>query len=429
MRRIPDGERLLAFSVDSNVFWILVGNIVYAGSQWGLLVILAKFGSPEMVGQFVLGLAICTPIFVLTSLKLRVAQATDARNEYQFEDYLALRLLSTLGAMVVLAVVLLWSPYQGKVALVVLLVALAKALESISDVIYGVFQKQERLDKMAISMVTRGAGSVLVLGIAIYFFQDLVLSLLVLVMWWAIVLVGYDGPACRRILERYWGGGQRFVPRWNWIILRSLFWLSLPLGVEVMLNSLSIYIPRYYVELQLGEAALGYFGAIAQLPLAGIIFVNSIGQAGTARLAKYHVEDRDTFNASLVKLVAVSLLLGLLGVIVCILIGRELLAVLYRPDYAEYSDLLVWLMLAAGMSYVVGALRFGLSAARIFRAQVLISALASLGTLVGCHYLVPRYGLIGGAYGWIAGTLVALVTATAVLSLYLRRDSDTEERV
>ncbi len=52
-----------------------------------------------MVGQFALGLAIAAPVVMFTNLQLRGVLATDARNEYRFGDYLALRLCATLLAM------------------------------------------------------------------------------------------------------------------------------------------------------------------------------------------------------------------------------------------------------------------------------------------------------------------------------------------
>ena len=50
-------ERL---SLRTNFSWMIVGNVVYAGCQWGMLSMMAKLGTPTMVGQFVLALAIST---------------------------------------------------------------------------------------------------------------------------------------------------------------------------------------------------------------------------------------------------------------------------------------------------------------------------------------------------------------------------------
>ena len=45
-------------SMKANFSWTLAGNVAYAACQWAMLVVLAKLGTPEKVGQFVLGLAV-----------------------------------------------------------------------------------------------------------------------------------------------------------------------------------------------------------------------------------------------------------------------------------------------------------------------------------------------------------------------------------
>src|SRR5262249_21571016 len=66
----------------SNFSWSLVSNIVYAGCQWGMLLVTPRLGSPEMLGQFALALAVTPPALAFGNLKARGVQASDARREY-----------------------------------------------------------------------------------------------------------------------------------------------------------------------------------------------------------------------------------------------------------------------------------------------------------------------------------------------------------
>ena len=120
-------------SLRSNFSWTFAGNVVYAGCQWGMLMVLAKLGSPERVGQFALGLALTAPVIMLTNLQLRAIQATDARREYRFGHYLALRLATTALSLLVIAGIA--CGYRLETALVILAVGLSKAFESLSDVV------------------------------------------------------------------------------------------------------------------------------------------------------------------------------------------------------------------------------------------------------------------------------------------------------
>jgi O-antigen/teichoic acid export membrane protein len=74
-------------SLINNFSWALAGNVVYAGCQWGMLMVLAKLGSTEMVGRFALGLAITAPVITFVKFDLRAIQATDIQGIYSFRDY------------------------------------------------------------------------------------------------------------------------------------------------------------------------------------------------------------------------------------------------------------------------------------------------------------------------------------------------------
>ena len=71
----------------ANFSWTLAGNVFYGACQWGMLSALAKLGNASIVGEFTLGLAISSPIFVFTNLQLRSVQATDTQLECRFADY------------------------------------------------------------------------------------------------------------------------------------------------------------------------------------------------------------------------------------------------------------------------------------------------------------------------------------------------------
>src|SRR5690349_18837641 len=103
----------------SNFAWALSGNIVYAACQWGMVVALAKLGNSFMVGQFSLGLAITTPVLMFTNLQLRAVQATDAKRQHPFGEYLGLRVMTTLVALSVIAAIAAFGGYERETALVI----------------------------------------------------------------------------------------------------------------------------------------------------------------------------------------------------------------------------------------------------------------------------------------------------------------------
>src|SRR5262249_22019140 len=135
--------------------------------NWAMIAILAKLGTPEMVGQFALGLAIAQPTMLLAQLHLRAVQATDAGHEFQFEDYLALRLLTTLAAVIAIGGIAAFGGFQTQTALVIVVTAFGIGFDAVSDVIYGLLQRHERMDRIAISMILKGSVSLFGLWLGI----------------------------------------------------------------------------------------------------------------------------------------------------------------------------------------------------------------------------------------------------------------------
>lgn len=423
-----------------NFSWTFVGNVIYAACQWGMLVVLAKLGSPEMVGQFTLGLAITAPVILFTSLQLRVVQATDAKQQYVFGDYLGLRLISTGLALPIVTGITLTAQYPWETLLVILVVALAKAVESISDIFYGLMQQHERMDRIAISMMIKGPLSLLFLGLGIYLTNNVLWGAVGLAIAWAIVLFGYDIPSGVWLLDTYQEKPQGKVPekpplalairpRWHWANIRKLVWLALPLGFVMMLISLNSNIPRYFIEHYLGERELGFFAAISYLMVAGGMVVNALGESANPRLAKYYVAgDSTAFRTLLFKLVGIGGLLGGVGVLVTAVAGRQILTLLYRPEYAEYANLLVWLMVVTGINYVSSFLGYGMTAARYFRIQMPLFALVTAISATVCLWLIPTTGLLGGAIALLIAAVVQAIFSLAVILQALYKLNKYPER-
>jgi O-antigen/teichoic acid export membrane protein len=297
-------QPLKALTLRQNFSWTFAGNMVYAASQWGMLVVLAKLGNPEMVGQFTLGLAVTAPVILFSALQLRQIQVTDVQQQYSFGDYLGLRLLCTAMSLLVIAMITFAAHYSLQTSLVILVIGLSKAVESISDIFHGLFQYNERMDRIAFSLIIRGPMSLLALAIGVYVSGSALGGAIGLTTAWLLVLLFYDIPGSFLILRAAALAENRLTgeisnqssasrilqlqPRFNFRYLQSLVTLSFPLGFVMMLISLNANIPRYFIEHYLGVRDLGIFSALSYLIIAGGIVVNALGQSASPRLAKYY---------------------------------------------------------------------------------------------------------------------------------------------
>jgi O-antigen/teichoic acid export membrane protein len=421
-------------SLSADFSWMFVGNAIYAGGQFATLMLLAKLVRPELVGQYALSLAVVYPVMMLTNMQLRSVMTSGARQQTHFGHYLSLRLLTTSLALVIIFAITQILGYRRELTAVVLMVGVAYAIETISDVYYARLQLHDRMVEISKSLIARALLSVLGLSVATYVSGNLLWGVAGVVFARAIVLFGYD------ICERTHGlGGQSkwfsrndaLTPRFNLGVQRELLWVSLPLGIVVLLTSLNSNVPNYFIKHALGERDLGIFSAIGFMISVGNMAVVSLGQSAFTRLARaYAAGNLVAFGSLVGKLLAFGAMIGLSGMIVSKLAGREILTILFRPEYAERADLLPWIMAAGGVLFMAQFLGFAMTAAGYYNSQVILNALANLSLFAACYWFVARQGLLGAIFAMLIAAIVQLAGSAMVLVKGMRLHTDVcAERV
>jgi len=414
-------QSFVRLSLRANFSWTFIGNVVYAACQWGMLMALAKLGSPGMVGVFALGLAITAPVFMFANLHLRTIQATDARQQYQFRDYLGVRLATTALALLAIAGITLAVGYPWETVMVIFAVGCAKACESISDIFYGLLQRLERMDRIALGMILKGIASLLALAVGVYLSGSVFWGVVGMAGAWATVLALYDVPNGLRALRRSPASHAPSAHHERMAVAVRLAWMALPLGVGIMLVSLSTAIPRYFVERVLGAESLGIFAAIAYVQVAGTTVIGALAAAANPRLAQHYAcGDTRAFRSLLHKLVVIALALGGAGVLVAWLIGGWILTLFYRPEYGAHNHIFVLVMIAAGIGYIGWFVGDAMTAVRRLRAQALLFLVMTIATIGACAWLIPSFGLTGAALATMVTSVIHAAGGLLIVERALR---------
>jgi len=401
--------------------WVFAGTLVYVLSQWGMLSVLSKLGSPEVVGVFSLGLAITTPIIVFSGLQLRQVQATDAQGDYTFGEYLSLRFFTITLALPTIVGVVFVAGYRREIVFTVLAVAASRTFEAISEIFYGFLQNRERMDVVARSMMIKGPITLLSLGAGFYFTESLLWAVVAMAASLFIVLIGYDARKCVPLLirEKLENSEASSNIRYHEHLrrLRRLAWLALPLGFAIGLNSLAMNIPRYLVEYYLDAHALGIFSTIAYFIVSSRLVDAALGQPASPRLSRYYVEGaRGAFLGLLLRLSLVSIAIGVSGIMAALVAGRWILSLLYTPEYAGYVGLFVLIMVATALNSVATLLYFAMTATRRLRSQTIVQAGVFVVIVIGCVILIPQAGISGAGMALIMGKLFEIVVVSGIVA-------------
>ena len=412
-------------SLRADFSWMFVGNAVYAAGQFLILMLLAKLVRPELVGQYALGLAIVYPVMMFTNMQLRSVITSGSREQMHFGHFLTLRLLSTAAGILIVYVITQTMHYGRELTSVTLMVGFAYSVETISDVYYARLQLHDRMAEIAKSLVTRAILSVIGLGVVTYVTRSVFWGLAGVLLARVLVLISYDTS------ERTQGLGSRsgwfcrneaLRAKFDLKAQAELAWLSVPLGIVVLLGCLNSSIPNFFIKQALGERDLGIFAAIGFVVSVGNMAVVSLGQSAFTRLARsYKAAEFGEFRSLLGKLLFFGGFIGVSGMIVSKFGGRAILTILFRPEYAERADLLPWIMVAGGVLYMAQFVGFGLTAAGCYKPQVWLNVAANMALFAACYALVARQGLLGAILAMLIGASVQLAGSVVVLIAGVRK--------
>jgi O-antigen/teichoic acid export membrane protein len=395
----------------TNFAWAVTGNVIFAMCQWGIVVALAKAGSATMVGQFSIGVAIATPILMLANCDLRAVQATDTKREFGFREYLRVRTTSTSLAVAVICAIAILCGYPAETAWIIFAAGLVKAIESLSDVHYGLFQLNGRLDQSGRSMIARGVLAVAAMTVMLLAGGGVVYGCLAIATVWLAVLCLFDIPRAATMARPaellHTSSGRK------WSLVRS----ALPMGIVTTVAAFNLQIPRYFIHAQMGNRNLGIFSALAYATVAMTLVGDSIGQCVIPRLSRLFVgRDYETLVSHLKKLFLFGCATGLCGILFASAFGASFLRAFYSAEYAGHARLFTLLTLGAAIHFAASMLTSAITASRHFAIQVPMYLAMAACTALGCAQWIPTKGLEGAAFAVMSGAIVRLTVAAGLVT-------------
>ena len=393
--------------------WAAAGQMIFALSQFLMLTALTRLATPADIGRFGLATAVMTPIYWFSNLDLRVNQSTDVTSKYDFLEFLYLRIGTSLAAYGAIVLIASIAMEDGLTRTILLVYGAAKGAETISDLSYGVLQKQHYVRMIALSLSLRGALGTGIFAAILWNGNSVLAAFVGFALVWIIIAVVWD-------LGIAWQKSQAKLRPVNRLNLLKLFRESLPLGFSGLLAGLAASAPRFAISATMSLEALGQFTLVSYVLRVATVAISAIGQAISSKLAGYTWGGQEfAFRGLLLKLIAGVTLTGLVGVALSLVAGRQLWQLAFG-DHDQPSSLLLALVIAAGTARAVAiVLQTGLMAKRRFRDQAMIRLFVAIAMLAGSFLGVMVAGLLGVA---VAMTLVSTVHAFTLWNMMLGQD-------
>lgn len=393
---------LKALSLRKNFMWNFSSNIVNGLVQWGIVIVIAKYGTPELVGQYSLATGLVLPVFAFLNLNLRVVYVTDPQVRVQFGDYFWLRVCTIITALFLIVIFPFILGYDSKLLLVAVAYGFVRGAKALSDILFAPAQKRERMNFMALSIIIRSLVSFLIVFCTIHFTGNLVLAIFLMSAWELCVAIFFDYRVARFFSESHFAVKPG---RFKKIIKKSY-----PLGIALGLTFLIGSIPRFIVEHYLGIKSAGYFGAIQYFYVASGLLITAINSASIPRLSKYYAADElDLFYSLLRKLFIFGFVFGVASIVFFSVSGRFILEFFYAGDYRLYSRELMIIIVAASVQYLVAIAASGILAMNRFWNMVFVLVAGLVSIIILGIVFVAQYSMMGAVYSMLVSSFLQLL--------------------
>jgi O-antigen/teichoic acid export membrane protein len=418
MRTLQTTPRSLWFAILHNfgsaigakVAGLLIGIVTYG--------VLARTLGTEGLGRYrtVLTLLLFAGVmldFGLYSITLRDISQPDTDPHRILGNAVALRIAATTCAIVVLAMVLcVLDGAVGASVSGVIIAGVGWIALQVSELLRAVFQLRLAQPRGALAEVA-GAIATLVLVVTIASLHGGTNSML------AATAAGF---CCTAIVSwRFASGLLQFKLRCDWPVWRGFIVAGLPIAGSLILQTVQLRVDVLFLALTRAPAELGLYDA--PLKLYELLFAVPYLFGGL--MLPLYVRDAGTradsvaprLNAAL----GVSFIFSMLTFAALVSCAGPIVVMFAGPGFSGSADPLRILAASAVFVGITGTLRFAAVAthqqARILRADII----GVCAAVVAHAILIPRYGIVGAAFGKLCGDVVTSVSAGIIMRRLLSR--------
>lgn len=383
-------------------FWNMLGSICNAVLSIVLLLIINRVAGSESGGIFSLAYSNAQLMMVIGGFEIRTLQATDIKNEFKFETYFTLRLL-TIGVMVIICAIYAstfgFNSYKSKA---IITFGIYKAIETMADVFAGVYQQQDRIDLCGKLLALRVVVSGCIFFIFIYVFKDINIAGIFMSLASLLLLFIYDIPVLHCFDKANVGISFEKIG--------ILFFTALPLFISAFIMMYINNAPKYSIARYCTDIEQNLYGILFMPAFAVNLFSLFIFRP---MLVDMKVK-WDNYNITLVKkYIQRTMLFILAATLFCVClgiwIGVPVLSMLYGVDLRNNKAVFMIIMIYGGFNAYGNYFYYVLTVMREQKKIMIAYIIAFIAIFFLAPFLVRNYNLVGAAFSALL-TVVILDT-------------------
>lgn len=398
-------------SARENTLWNAFGCLFYLGCQWltTVLVVLLSSGYDNS-GILAYAMSIGNMFASISLYKIRTYQVSDINNRFSSGNYVALRLFTIFASLVLSGIYLAIMTHNTRLIAATLVYLLFKGDETFSDALYGIEQKNGRMDYIGKSQIIRGFASLIGFSGTLVITNSLNFAIIGMFLLCAAVTLAYDLPHAR-----LFGNITPQITKSQLIdLLKACFF---PTIANLFATSIVSVARQRYGILE-GETLLGIYASIATPAVliqaaTNYLYSPLIGQLASTLSNK----GISAYKRAYVKVLLLILLC--MGALVALLsfLGGTLLVLVYGQEIAEYTWIFPFVLISTTSIGILLYVNDSLIILRNGTIQVALNFLSIAIVVVGSTFAISTFGMNGVNLIVIAGCVPSIILGTLYILL------------
>lgn len=395
--------------IERNAFiWNTAAGLLMAFQSVFMLMLIMRLCDVVAAGIYTIAYANANLFLTLGNYGMRQFQVSDRTPQFSFLDYRNSR-FATTAAMIIVGVIYLVVTsvqfgYSVDKFIIILIMYLFKSVDSLEDVFHGNYQQYGRLDVGARVLTFRLASTLIIFGISLFVFHELLWALLCATIYTFVFFV------CETFYIKCSFNMPSPLGSFSKKELLQLLKVCFPLFAAAFLLFYIGNASKYSIDAFMDDSAQAYFGFIAMPVFVVSLLSSFVYNPMIASLADtWQEKQTKKFLLSFGKICLIILLIASICIALAWFLGVPVLNWLYNTDVANYRNELTALVAGGTFLALTSLATLGIAIIRFQKVLLVVYAIVSVAALFAANHAVSNWGITGASWVYFFTMLVLAI--------------------
>mgnify|MGYP004622654033 FL=1 len=372
-----------------NFIWNILGTGFNAFNSLFFMIAVTRINGVDNAGIFTIAFSTACIIYIVGVYAGRIYQVTEPDKSITDKEYIINRIITTVAMLILVILFSVIRGYDIFKSTVFLLLTTYKALEAFSDVIYGILQKNEKLDIAGKSLFFKSLISVIAFVAIDLITKNMIVSIISIILVSLLILIFYDLKNGIKYVDLKLPVKKENIIK---IFKAGFFTFAISFLGMYVLNA-----PKYAIDTYLENNYQTIFGIIVMpATVIGLVAQFLIHPYLNQIVALYEEKNLKGLNKLALKLIIYILGVGVISSILAYFLGTQVLGLIYGLDLSTYRLGLLIIIIASTL-YTIGVIYSSiLTTVRETFSQFIIYIVMSIFAYIVAN-ACTRVGQINGA--------------------------------